>query len=79
MQCRRCAPLSQPVVRSLHAAGKARVWGADRIHGLLCDICGAVLSADDIAHLLLEKQSQLAQFGLLRPRGLRERIRLEDD
>jgi hypothetical protein len=43
------------------------VWGADRISGLRCPRCGNLLDADDIAQLLLQKQSQLDQFGLLRP------------
>jgi hypothetical protein len=41
------------------------VWGADRIDGLCCGRCGVRLGAGDIAQLLEEKASQLAQFGLL--------------
>ncbi|PYO71914.1 MAG: hypothetical protein DMD64_13020 [Gemmatimonadetes bacterium] len=48
-------------------AAQGRIWGLDRISGLRCSRCGALLGADDIAHLLLAKQSQLEQFGLLRP------------
>jgi len=40
-------------------------WVADRISGLRCGHCGVLLGADDIAQLLGEKESQLAQFGLL--------------
>jgi len=40
------------------------VWGADRISGLRCGRCGILLGAEDIAQLLGEKASQLAQFGL---------------
>jgi len=43
------------------------VWGADRISGLRCVVCGTLLDAEDIAQLLLEKQSQLERFGLLTP------------
>ncbi len=43
------------------------IWGADRISGFRCAKCGALLGAEDIARLLLAKQSQLAQFGLMKP------------
>jgi hypothetical protein len=48
-------------------ARSRRVWGADRISGLHCSTCGSLLDAEDIAKLLLEKQSQLESFGLLTP------------
>jgi len=34
-----------------------------------CAQCGALLGADDVVRLLLAKQSQLEQFGMLRPPG----------
>ncbi|HXO86640.1 MAG TPA: hypothetical protein VN803_14060 [Gemmatimonadales bacterium] len=48
-------------------ARSRRIWGADRISGLRCSHCGALFDAEDIAQLLLEKQSQLERFGLLTP------------
>jgi hypothetical protein len=42
-------------------------WGADRISGLRCERCGALLGAEDVARLLLEKQSLLERFGMLTP------------
>lgn len=66
MKCRRCegrAPETAPRAR----VPSRRVWGADRISGLRCAVCGVLLDAEDIATLLLEKQSQLEQFGLLTP------------
>jgi hypothetical protein len=66
MKCRRCegrAPGAAPRER----ARSRTVWGADRISGLRCSACGTLLDADDIAKLLLEKQSQLERFGLLTP------------
>jgi len=67
MQCRRCDALSRVGASPRRPARTASVWGADRISGLRCARCGALLVAEDIARLLLEKQSQLAQFGLLTP------------
>lgn len=43
------------------------IWGAERISGLRCARCGALLGAEDVVRLLLEKQSQLEQFGMLKP------------
>ena len=40
-------------------SGEYRLLG-----GLLCTECGIVLPGEEIALLLLQKQSQLAQFGL---------------
>lgn len=45
----------------------ARVWGAERIRDLLCPCCGTVLAGEAIAWRLVEKQSQLALFGLAGP------------
>ena len=42
-----------------------QIWGADRISGLRCERCSVMLGAEDIALLLGEKASQLAQFGLV--------------
>lgn len=43
------------------------IWGAERISGLRCARCGILLGAEDVLRLLLAKQSQLEQFGLLKP------------
>ena len=76
MLCRRCAAGGiRPGTLSPTAA-----WGAARIHGLLCTLCGAVLGAGDTAQPLVHKQWQLAQFGLVNlHRPLLKPIRLEDD
>src|SRR5882762_11580150 len=66
MHCRRCktpAP-GAPNVPESGRTGAGRVWGADRISGIRCASCGVMLGAEDIALLLGEKASQLAQFGL---------------
>jgi hypothetical protein len=44
-----------------------QVWGAALIRGVECTLCGATLDADDIAQLISDKHSQLAQFGLVNP------------
>lgn len=66
MLCTRCEALSQG------RAGRSQidtlpVWGADQIRDVKCTLCGTTLDADDIARLLAEKHSQLAQFGLVGP------------
>jgi len=66
MFCRGCEALSRDGASSRRVS-PAPVWGAERISGLRCVSCGALLDADDIAQLLLEKESQLAQFGLVNP------------
>jgi hypothetical protein len=60
MYCRRCETPREP-------AHPGPIWGADRISGLRCGRCGALLGAEDIVRLLLAKQSQLEQFGMLEP------------
>ena len=65
MKCRRCEGRAPDVGRDRARSGT--VWGADRISGLHCSSCGTLLDAEDIAQLLLEKQSQLERFGLLTP------------
>ncbi len=82
MLCRPCTALSARAGEAgkPKAPRTAPVWGADRISGLRCDRCAALLGVEDIAQLLLEKQSQLARFGLLTPRRPpREPTRREDD
>jgi hypothetical protein len=80
MLCRRCEALSHEGASRERAFSPTRVWGAERISGLRCASCGALLGAEDIAQLLLQKQSQLAQFGLVNPgRPLLEPVPLEDD
>jgi len=46
------------------ATSPGRVWGVERLGNLLCAACGAILAPEDIVQQLLQKQSQLAQFGL---------------
>ena len=64
MHCRRCSTPAPGASRGLEASRSGH-WVADRISGLRCGHCGVLLDADDIAQLLGEKESQLAQFGLL--------------
>ena len=78
VNCRRCG------ARPRDAGGADRPepsWA--RISGLRCERCRALLDADDIAHLLLEKQSQLERFGLLKPPTVPRRalrlVRMESD
>jgi len=68
MLCRRCeVPSVDESGGDSRRSGPtpARVWGVERLGGLLCTGCGAVLAAVDIAQRLLLKHSQLAQFGLV--------------
>ena len=65
--CRSCEARSRRGAAPGEPAHPGSIWGADRISGLRCARCGALLDADDIVKMLLEKQSQLEQFGLLRP------------
>lgn len=59
MLCLRCEALGdRPVVRS-------RWSGAERLKGMLCGRCGAVLPAPDQGGRLLDKLAQLARFGLV--------------
>ena len=67
MLCRRCEVLSVEGAGRRRPTPSARVWGAERISGLHCASCGSLLGAEDIAQLLLQKESQLAQFGLVNP------------
>jgi hypothetical protein len=63
MLCRRCeASVPREIRRA--ALTPAQVWGAERIRDLLCTRCGTILAGEDVAHSLVKKQSQLAQFGL---------------
>ena len=91
MYCGPCEARWRDDVPPPEPAHRVPVWGADRISGLRCGRCGALLGAEDVARLLLAKQSQLEQFGMLRPpdgpsrpelqplgRGLRV-VRLEKD
>ena len=64
MYCRRCRTPAPGASRGLEAPRSGH-WVAERISGLRCGHCGVLLGADDIAQLLGEKESQLAQFGLL--------------
>jgi hypothetical protein len=66
MLCRRCETRS-PKAPYRGAPSPARVWGVERLRELLCTGCGAVLAGEVVAQRLLEKQSQLAQFGLAGP------------
>ena len=62
MYCRSCESPRTP-------SHPGPLWGADRISGLRCARCGALLGAEDVARLLLAKQSLLEQFGMLKPPG----------
>ena len=63
MLCRQCeSAIPRKIGRG--AVTPAHVWGSERIRDLLCTRCGTILAAEDIAQRLLQKQSQLALFGL---------------
>jgi len=66
MHCRSCEERSREGTRP-EPANPVPIWGADRISGLRCVRCGALLGAEDVVRLLLAKQSQLEQFGMLQP------------
>jgi hypothetical protein len=68
MKCRRCSAGARGATLAELTRSRT-VWGADRISGLRCSQCGTLFDAEDIAQLLLEKQSQLERFGLLTPRA----------
>ena len=87
MNCRSCEPRSRDDATPREPANPVPIWGAERISGLRCARCGALLGAEDVVRLLLAKQSQLEQFGLLKPptpeppapvRALRV-VRVEED
>jgi hypothetical protein len=66
MLCRHCdAVVLRETWRG--AATPVSLRGPERIRDLLCTHCGTILAAEDIAQRLLEKQSQLALFGLAGP------------
>ena len=67
MNCRSCEARSRDDITTPEPAHPIPIWGADRISGLRCTRCGALLGAEDVARLLLAKQSQLEQFGMIRP------------
>jgi hypothetical protein len=67
MHCRSCEVRSRDDATRREPAHPAPIWGADRISGLRCAHCGALLGVDDVVRLLLAKQSQLEQFGMLQP------------
>ena len=67
MHCRSCEARSRDGATSRKPANPVPIWGAERISGLRCGCCGALLGAEDIVRLLLAKQSQLEQFGMLKP------------
>ena len=64
MLCRRCETNAvRPGGRGAPCA-PARLWGVERLGSLLCAYCGTVLAAEELVTRVLEKESQLAQFGL---------------
>ncbi len=69
MHCRGCEARPRDDATPHEPAHPAPIWGAERISGLRCAHCGALLGAEDVVQLLLAKQSQLEQFGMLRPPG----------
>lgn len=80
MLCERCAGLVQPEAGPRAESSPGAVWGVERLRGLLCVACGALLGAEDVAQRLLHKHSQLAQFGLVSlTRSRRRHLRLESD
>jgi len=84
MSCRNCE--DRPAGDE-HDGSAAPAWAVERISGLRCARCGALLGAEDIVRLLLEKQSQLERFGLFQPPSFGSRsvtrtlpfVRLESD
>jgi hypothetical protein len=65
MLCGRCEARFADTGSSHALSFPARRRGEQRLlGGLLCAECGIVLPGEEIALLLLQKQSQLAQFGL---------------
>lgn len=80
MLCRRCEGVERGGAGHPAGASPAAVWGVERLRGLMCAACGALLGAEDIAQRLLRKHSQLAQFGLVSlSRPPRRPLRLEED
>jgi len=67
MHCGSCEARSRDGATRREPAQHGPIWGAERISGLRCASCGALLGAEDVVRLLLAKQSQLAQFGMLNP------------
>jgi len=67
MHCGSCEARSRDGATPREPAQHGPIWGAERISGLRCAGCGTLLGAEDIIRLLLAKQSQLEQFGLLKP------------
>ena len=67
MHCSSCVARGRHDDLPRGPANPVPVWCADRISGLRCGRCGVLLDAEDVARLLLAKQSQLEQFGLLNP------------
>ena len=67
MHCRSCQTRAVAREPRRAPAQPLPLWGAERISGLRCGCCGALLGVEDIARLLLDKQLQLEQFGMLTP------------
>jgi len=67
MHCRSCETRSRDGSTPREPANPVPIWGAERISGLRCAGCGILLGAEDVVRLLLAKQSQLEQFGMLKP------------
>lgn len=64
MLCRRCdARFGVETMERARGAHAGR-WSGSGVRTLLCPGCGTILASADIVRRLLEKQSQLAQFGL---------------
>lgn len=67
MHCRSCETRSRDGSAPREPANPVPIWGAERISGLRCARCGILLGAEDVVRLILAKQSQLEQFGMLKP------------
>jgi hypothetical protein len=79
MLCRRCEALPQKGTDRGGVMRRARTWSLTRIRDPLCSTCSALVCAGEAGHRLLQKQSQLAQFGLAGFGGpLLEPLRPED-
>lgn len=63
MMCSRCEEAQKQRPSGPGARTTASAFGSDRVSGVICDRCGALLPLDSTENLLA-KLSQLARFGL---------------
>jgi hypothetical protein len=64
--CRRCEVMvgQTGAIATAKAGGRRTVFGVHRFRHLTCERCGLVLPTVDDTESLLDKLTQLAQFGL---------------